>query len=151
MAARLGGDSDDILADINITPFVDIILVVLIIFMVTDKYIQHKSIKVNLPEAATGENTDTTSLGLTLDVDGNLFLDGEPTTPDALRAYIRAEKAKSADLVCLIAADDLTPHGKVIGLIDLVKQEGVAKFAINIHPVPLPPESAKEVAPPSAP
>ena len=149
MASKLGGDNDDILADINITPFVDIILVVLIIFMVTDKYIQHKSIKVTLPEAATGENTDTTSLGLTLDADGNLFLDGEAITPEALRAFIRAEHAKKADLVCLIAADDATPHGKVIGLIDLVRQEGVAKFAINIHPVPLPGDAPQPPATPA--
>lgn len=146
MAAKLGGDRDDIIADINITPFVDIILVVLIIFMVTTSYIVRQSIKVTLPEAATGENTDTTSLGLMLDTAGNLYLDGEPTTADALRAFIREEKAKKPDLICLIAADADTPHGKVVGLIDLVKQEGVVKFAINIEPVTLPPQ-----APPAEP
>lgn len=145
MASKLGGDQDDIIADINITPFVDIVLVVLIIFMVTATYIVKQSIKVTLPEAATGENTDTTSLGLMLDKDGNMFLDGEPITPDSLRTFIRAEKAKKSDLVCLIAADLATPHGKVIGLIDLVKQEGVVKFAINIDPVAAPTE-----APPAA-
>lgn len=142
MAARLGGDSDEIIADINITPFVDIILVVLIIFMVTATYIVRQSIKVTLPEAATGENTDSTSLGLMLDRDGNLFLDGEAITPDALRAFIRQEKAKKPDIICLIAADAATPHGKVVGLIDLVKQEGVAKFAINIEPIQSAPEAA---------
>lgn len=139
MASKLGGDQDEIIADINITPFVDIILVVLIIFMVTATYIVRQSIKVTLPEAATGENTDTTSLGLMLDREGALFLDGEPITNDALRAFIRQEKAKKADLICLIAADEATPHGKVVGLIDLVKQEGVVKFAINIEPVQAPP------------
>lgn len=138
MASKLGGDQDDIIADINITPFVDIVLVVLIIFMVTATYIVKQSIKVTLPEAATGESTETTSLGLMLDKDGGLFLDGEPITPEALRAFIQAEKAKNADLVCLIAADLATPHGKVIGLIDLVKQEGVVKFAINIDPIQTP-------------
>jgi len=147
MASKLGGDSDDIIADINITPFVDIILVVLIIFIVTATYIVKQSIKVTLPEAATGESTDTTSLGLMLDRDGGLYLDGEAITPDALRAFIREEKAKKPDLICLIAADAETPHGKVVGLIDLVKQEGVVKFAINIDPVKLPPEAPQPVAP----
>ncbi len=141
MASKLGGDQDDIIADINITPFVDIILVVLIIFMVAAPMLDRQSIKVTLPEAATGENTETTSLGLMLDASGNLYLDGAATEPDALRAYIRQEKAKKADLICLIAADQATPHGKVVGLIDLVKQEGVTKFAINIEPVQLPPEA----------
>lgn len=141
MASKLGGDQDEIIAEINITPFVDIILVVLIIFMVTATYIVRQSIKVTLPEAATGENTDTTSLGLMLDASGNLYLDGEAITAEALRAFIRAEKAKKPDVICLIAADAATPHGKVIGLIDLVKQEGVVKFAINIEPVQLPTEA----------
>ena len=145
MAAKLGGDDDGIITDINITPFVDIILVVLIIFMVTATYIVRQSIKVNLPEAATGEATDSTSLALTIDAEGQLYLDGEPTTHDALRAFIRSEKARTAaageDLICLIGADRIVTHGAVVELIDLVKQEGVAKFAINIDLKPLPAEA----------
>ena len=62
MAAKLGGNDDDPIVDINITPLVDIILVVLIIFMVTATYIMEPSIKVSLPEAATGEATEALSL-----------------------------------------------------------------------------------------
>jgi biopolymer transport protein ExbD len=155
MAANLGGDDDDAIVDINITPFVDIILVVLIIFMVTTSYIVKQSIKVNLPEAASGESTEDSSLGITIDADKNLLLNGEPTTEEDLRIFIRAEKARmqaeGADVVCLIAADHTVPHGEVVGVIDLVKQEGVAKFAINIDPVPLPAEGSNtntDIAPP---
>jgi biopolymer transport protein ExbD len=153
MAAKLGGDDEDAIVDINITPFVDIILVVLIIFMVTTSYIVKQSIKVNLPEAASGESTEDSSLGITIDADKNLLLNGEPTTEEDLRVFIRAEKermkAQGADVVCLIAADHTVPHGEVVGVIDLVKQEGVAKFAINIDPVPLPTEGSNtDIAPP---
>jgi biopolymer transport protein ExbD len=155
MAAKLGGDDEDAIVDINITPFVDIILVVLIIFMVTTSYIVKQSIKVNLPEAASGESTEDSSLGITIDADKNLLLNGEPTTEEDLRIFIRAEKARmqaeGADVVCLIAADHTVPHGEVVGVIDLVKQEGVAKFAINIDPVPLPTEGSNtntDIAPP---
>lgn len=145
MAAKLGGDDDDIIADINITPFVDIILVVLIIFMVTATYIVEQSIKVTLPEAATGEATEDTSLGITLDADRNLLLDGSPTDEPGLRAAIRSAKADAAasgaDVVCLISADHVVSHGEVVHIIDVVKQEGVAKFAINIDPVPPPSEA----------
>lgn len=140
MAAKLGGDDDDAIVDINITPFVDIILVVLIIFMVTATYIVKQSIKINLPEAATGESTDDSSLGITIDAERNLLLNGEPITEAGLRTFIRDEKARLAkedggDLVCLIAADHAVSHGEVVRLIDLVKQEGVARFAINIDPI----------------
>lgn len=134
MAAKLGGNDDDPIVDINITPLVDIILVVLIIFMVTATYIMEPSIKVSLPEAATGEATEATSLGLLVTADGTLYLDGVVITEPALREFIRAEKAKTKDLTCLIAADGGVDHARVVWLIDLVKQEGVAKFAINIDP-----------------
>ena len=142
MASRLGGGDDEPITDINITPFVDIILVVLIIFMVTATYIVKQGIKVNLPDAATGEATESTSLGLSLATDGTLYLDGVAITEDALRARIRDEQAKKSDVVCLIAADRDVRHGAVVRLIDLVKQEGVAKFAINIDPMALPSEAA---------
>lgn len=153
MASRLGGGDDEPITDINITPFVDIILVVLIIFMVTATYIVKQGIKVNLPDAATGEQTESTSLGLSLAKDGALYLDGVPITEDALRTRIRDEKAKDSEVVCLIAADRGVLHGEVVRLIDLVKQEGVAKFAINIDPMALPPEAAGAIGatPPSVP
>jgi biopolymer transport protein ExbD len=143
MAANLGGDDDDIITAINITPFVDIILVVLIIFMVTTYYIVAPSIKIKLPEAATGEPTESTSLGLTLTVDGQLLLDGEPATEADLRAFIKKEKARDNDVTCLIAADEKVDHGKVVWLIDVVKQEGVTRFAINIDPAVVKAESAR--------
>lgn len=132
MGSRLGGDDDDVIADINITPFVDIILVVLIIFMVTATTIVQSSIKVNLPDAATGEATESTSLGLTLLTDGSLLLDGVAITPDALRDRLRQAKRDTPEVVCLIAADRAVAHGRVIWLIDLIRSEGIAKFAINI-------------------
>ena len=134
MAAKLGGGSDDAITDINITPFVDIVLVVLIIFMVTATYIVAPAIKVNLPEAATGESTDSSSLGLTLAADGQLYLNGEAISEPDLRAFIQQEKSQVEEVTALIAADSTVDHGRVVWLIDLVKQEGVAKFAINIDP-----------------
>jgi biopolymer transport protein ExbD len=141
MAVKLGGDDDDAIVDINITPFVDIILVVLIIFMVTATYIVEQSIKVNLPDAATGEATESTSLAITMDAEANLYLNGEPTSEGALRISIQQAKSvvddngRPIDVICLIGADHSISHGEVVGIIDLVKQEGIAKFAINIEPI----------------
>ena len=132
MGASFGGDDDDVIADINITPFVDIILVVLIIFMVTATTIAKSSIKVNLPEAATGETTESTSLGITLLSDGGLMLDGEPITSEQLTLAVERALQEEDDVVCLIAADRDVQHGRVVWAIDLIKSLGVSKFAINI-------------------
>ena len=126
-----GGDDEPITA-INITPMVDIILVLLIIFMVTASIINAPSIKVELPDAATGEETETTNLGITLDPESNWYLNGEATTEDDVRALIQSEKAAGNEIQVAIAADQVVPHGEVVKVIDVVRQEGVVKFAINI-------------------
>jgi biopolymer transport protein ExbD len=137
MGAKFGGD-DDVIADINITPFVDIILVVLIIFMVTATTIAKQSIQVELPEASTGEATDVTSLGLTLTADGQLLLDGQPVSTAELTDAL--DRAKKNDTVTLISADKSVAHGRVVWLIDMVRSRGIHKFAINI-------DDATKVAP----
>jgi biopolymer transport protein ExbD len=130
---KLTSDEDGI-NDINITPFVDIILVVLIIFMVTATYIVDPSIKVSLPEAATGEAGEDSSLGITLTSEGEMYLNGETVSEERLREVIRREKARDKDVVCLIAADHEVSHGEVVRIIDVVRQEGVARFALNTPP-----------------
>lgn len=146
MGAKFGGD-DDVIADINITPFVDIILVVLIIFMVTATTIVKESLPVTLPDAATGEQTETISLGLTLTAEGGLLLDGEQVTQgalvDALRAAKETAKTEGTDVVCLISADRAVAHGRVVWLLDLVRSQGIGKFAINIdEATKVPPDPA---------
>ena len=150
MGAKIGDDDDGLMAEINITPMVDIILVLLIIFMVTASVINEPAIKVELPEASTGEPTETTSLGIHIAEGGAWYLNGAVIDQEGLRAFIRQERATGAELMALIAADRSVPHGDVVTAIDLVKQEGVLKFAINIDPVALP-RAAAGAAPVVAP
>jgi biopolymer transport protein ExbD len=125
-------DDDAPITAINITPMVDIMLVLLIIFMVTASIINAPSIKVELPDAATGEETETTNLGITLDPESNWYVNGEATTEDGIRALIKSEQDLGNEIQVAIAADKVVPHGEVVKVIDVVRQEGVTKFAINI-------------------
>ena len=123
---------EELIADINITPFVDIILVVLIIFMVTASTIANQSIQINLPDASSGEATETVSLGVTLLDSGKMLLDGEPTTGEALATALASYTDKGSDVVVLISADQMVAHGRVVWLMDLVRSNGIARFAFNI-------------------
>lgn len=134
MAGRLGTTDDDIIADINITPFVDIILVVLIIFMVTATTIVRASIQVELPDAATGAASETLSVGISLFDDGTIAVDGAPATEAELRERLAAATQQSDDVVCLIAADKGVAHGRVVWVMDVVRSQGISKFAIEIDP-----------------
>lgn len=125
-------DSGRMITDINVTPLVDITLVLLIIFMVTTTYIVNPSIKVDLPKAASGSDQSRTTLALTLDKQGVLYLNGERTDDAAVTRYIATELPKNPDLQAIVAADKIVPHGSVVHLIDLVKRAGVRKFAINV-------------------
>ncbi|MBU0550076.1 biopolymer transporter ExbD [Myxococcota bacterium] len=145
----LGGDEDGGIVGINVTPLVDIMLVLLIIFMVASTYIVKESIEVDLPKAATGGETLDTTLSLILKTGGQIYLNGESITPDKLAAECRRQSAKDPKIQAMIAADKTTPHGEVVELIDLIRQNGVVTFAINIDPKaadPLPPSPSGEEA-----
>ena len=135
MAGGAQDDSDDMITQINVVPLVDIILVVLIIFMITANLIAKQSLKVELPEAATGEAAEPTTLALTLDEDGNLYLNGVPTAEPDLLAYLREVAATDSEAQAIIAAHKDRSHGEVVRLIDLIRQHGIYKFALNIEPV----------------
>jgi biopolymer transport protein ExbD len=132
MAAKIGGEDDEPIADINIVPFVDIILVVLIIFMVTTPLIMKPSININLPKAGTGDETTPSELSISINAGGEILLNGKPADETAINAYAQELASKRPDVQAIISADKDVPHGRVVGIIDSVKSGGVKKFAITI-------------------
>jgi len=127
-------ENDDEITGINVTPLVDVMLVLLIIFMVTASYISNQSINVNLPKADTGQvSTQSTNLAFVLDKDSNLFLDGQKLEFDALPDMIKQRAASNPKIQAIIAADQATPHGIVIKLIDTIRKNGITDFAINVE------------------
>lgn len=132
MASKISSDSDEPIAEINIVPFVDIILVVLIIFMVTTPLIMKPSINVNLPKAGTGDETTPSELTVTISADGALRLNGQPSDEAGIGSFASQMAAKRPDVQAIISADKDVPHGRVVSVIDSVKSGGVKKFAITI-------------------
>ncbi len=121
-----------IISEINVTPLVDIMLVLLIIFMVTTTYIVRDAIEVKLPEAATGEPRKVALIAVIVGREGQLAMNGKPVTEEDVRSYIRGERRRGASMEGVIAADRDVAHGKVVHVIDLLRSEGVVKFAINV-------------------
>ena len=140
MAAAASND-DDIITGINVTPLVDITLVLLVILMVTASYVVSKAIPMELPKGATAESTPTT-LSVSVDKDGRTYLDAEPVTEAVLRARVKAAHDKDPETRAVIAADGRSAHAHVVKVIDLLRQEDVTKFAINVDPDDLKPQSA---------
>ena len=135
------GDDDGLIADINVTPLVDITLVLLIIFMVAAPMIANNpSIKVELPKAATGDDTAKSTLALTLQRaesgSPRLFANGAPTDEAHVRTMIPEALEKNGNLQAVIAADKGIAYGDVVHLVDLVKALGVHRFALNTDAAP---------------
>jgi biopolymer transport protein ExbD len=136
MAGGLQDQDDGEITGINVTPLVDVMLVLLIVFMVTSTYIVQQSIQVQLPKAATGENTPKVkNLAFVLDKSGAMFLDGKPISLEDIAVRVQAEKSAdpNVQLQALVAADKETPHGFVVSLIDAVRRQGITDLAINVE------------------
>jgi biopolymer transport protein ExbD len=123
-----------IIAEINVTPLVDIMLVLLIIFMLTAHLIARQALEIELPRASQSTALPPTTLAIALKADGAIFLNDSPVTPEALRAAIRAAVAKDPKTQAVVAGDKRVSHGRVVWVLDTVKSLGITQFAIQIDP-----------------
>jgi biopolymer transport protein TolR len=146
MAGAPQNNNPDMITAINVTPLVDITLVLLIVFMVTATYIVKATIDVELPRAASGGDTVGEMLSVIIkQADGGEAKRGEPcdviavngalSDEDALKGALRAALAKDKDAKVIISADRACSHGEFVHVVDVVKEEGITKFAINIEKV----------------
>ena len=130
-----GGGRNAAIVGINITPMVDVMLVLLVILMVSANWIVKKQIKIELPKAATGESSGGKSQGPTtilVHKDGGLFVDDKPVTAAELNARLVALAAKDKEATVIISADKEANHGKVVEVMDAARGAGLRKFAITV-------------------
>jgi biopolymer transport protein ExbD len=126
-------DDEGVISEINIIPFVDIVLVLLIIFMVTSTAIVKAALEVELPKAAAAGQAVETTLNIVFTLDRKLMLDGAELTREELAASIRREADRNPTAQAVISADTGVAYGEVVRIIDLVKQNGIETFALNIE------------------
>jgi biopolymer transport protein ExbD len=147
MAGSSPSNDDEILAGINVTPLVDITLVLLVVMMITAKAIVSQALPMDLPKAATGnEQQDVFSVSLAATGETAVNQQRVPNE-DAILSMAREAHAKNAEVRAVIKADGQVPHGRVVRVMDLLKQAGVSKVAFGVSPVPsepgAPPASSK--------
>jgi biopolymer transport protein ExbD len=133
MASISAGRGRAPIVGINVTPMVDVVLVLLIIMMVSATYIVSQSLKVELPKTASSDDAVAKTYVVTITKDGKYFFNDQPITKDALASELRAARAAAKDVSLVITADQNAFHGQVVGVIDVAKVEGISKFAINVE------------------
>ncbi|ACO04428.1 MAG TPA: biopolymer transporter ExbD [Persephonella sp.] len=128
---RLIDEDDKEISEINMTPFVDIILVVLIIFMATATFIVEGKIPLNLPKAETGEPKEikVKRIEITILKTGELFINDKKINPDLLEEKLKQLKGK--DTVVVLRADQSIEFQKVVSIIDTCRKVGLEKYMIE--------------------
>lgn len=124
-------DESGAITDINVTPFVDVVLVLLVVFIVTAKLIIARGVEIDKPKAATGGDVQST-LRVSVDASGELFVNGDKFGSDsAAVSRIKEIAASSSKPKAIIAGDRKTAYGGVMRAIDLVQQAGVTAIALE--------------------
>jgi biopolymer transport protein TolR len=122
------------LAEINITPLVDVVLVLLIIFMVTAPVLQ-SGIDVSVPKTRTVKQITQQRLVLTIDREQNVFLGDKPVNLANLPSLLHQPNTDPANQIIYLRADERVPFGAFASLMDAVKQAGITNISIVTQPL----------------
>jgi biopolymer transport protein TolR len=133
MAFSAKGRTQTAMSDINITPLVDVVLVLLLIFMVTAPVLQ-SGVQVAVPQTRTVNQLTEEHLVVTIDKDRNIFLQDKPVNIHDLPAIL-ARNPKNEKKVVYVRADEAVPFGAFASVMDAVKQAGIANISIVTQPI----------------
>ena len=137
MAMSSGNDSGGVMADINVTPLVDVMLVLLIIFMITTPLMNHK-VKVQLPEAVVEKKEEKKQqippVTIAVTESGALFLNDEPSTKQAIESRLSVEAQKTPQPPVQIRGDKTTPYSMVNEIVKIAQAQGMAKVGFVTTP-----------------
>ncbi len=130
--SRRGGKSGPIMG-INVTPMVDVMLVLLVIMMVSAVYIVSQTLKVSLRKTANSDAPAESPFAVTITKEGRYIYEQKPIEEAGLVQKLHQAKQKTKDPSLVVTADKESFHGDVVHVIDLAKSEGITKFAINVE------------------
>ena len=125
--------NDGFVSEINIVPFVDVVLVILIIFLVISPTFIKPGFDIHLPKAQTAKRPENVKVILSIDIEGLFYINQKPVGGKELNEKLKKMVEKNKDMKAVIAADKDVAHGNVISLIDLVRKAGIRKFAVSVE------------------
>jgi biopolymer transport protein ExbD len=128
-----GGRAKGGISGINVTPLVDVVLVLLVILMVASTYIVAQTLKVQLPRAKSTDGTADKPTKVEILKDGKLRWNEVAVAESELPEKMKAAVAADAEMSLVVSADKEVQHGNVVHVLDLAKLAGITKFAINVQ------------------
>jgi biopolymer transport protein ExbD len=132
--ASVADEEEEAVTGINVTPLVDITLVLLIIFMATAHIIAHRSMNLSLPKAAHADQTPTQSLQIVLEADKTLLLNNQKVTVEELAVNLGQMARLDPGLKVTVLGDERVTWGDMAGVIDTVRGAGITKISTEVQP-----------------
>jgi len=127
------GGRGGMIVGINVTPMVDVVLVLLVILMVSATWIVSQSMKVDLPNTATSDGSAASLAAVTIGAKGELLFNEEPVTEAQLKGKLAAAGKKGDDITLIVSADKVAQHGLVVHVLDLARSNNITKFAVQVE------------------
>ncbi len=125
-----GGDSDEVLSEINITPMVDVMLVLLVVFIITAPLMTN-AIKVNLPDTETTVQIEEPKKPVVLSIDeqGRIYLDKDEYSLDVIESELANRKLQDPEIRLNLNADETVPYGTVAKVMVLIEKAGISRLS----------------------
>jgi biopolymer transport protein ExbD len=134
MAFNSFSDDDGVLSEINITPLVDVMLVLLVAFIVTAPLMSN-AVQVNLPKtAATAAPIDSKAYTISVDAQGVIYLDKRAIAQQAVESELTALRAEHPDLTLHLQADEGVPYGTVAKVMASIERSGISRLSVLTDP-----------------
>ena len=127
------GGRGGMIVGINVTPMVDVVLVLLVILMVSATWIVSQSMKVDLPNTATSDGSAASLAAVTVSPKGELLFNDQPVTEAQLKQKLAEAGKKGADVTLIVSADKAAQHGIVVHVLDLARSHNITKFAVQVE------------------
>lgn len=126
-------EETSLLSSINVTPFVDVVLVLLVIFMVTAPMIAKDLIDLKLPSAKSTDRKALTEFGVAINRQGVILVNGQPRSEEGLRQEVAMALTNDKNVQALISADEEAAYRHIVKVIDILKTSGLEKFALQVE------------------
>lgn len=132
MAMAAGSNDDEVIDGINITPMVDVILVLLVIFMVTANFLKKESININLPKVQAADPNVSETKQVALTRDGKILLEGQSVNEEKLVSELQRELKFRPNMRLTLSADEKLSYGTIMQLMGVIRKAGVTRVALSV-------------------
>lgn len=123
-------ERDNTEQEINISPLIDIVFILLIFFMVSATFVKDYDLDINRPKASSSTASSSKAIRVHIDSTGEVFIDGQPVRTWVVQNYVRDKLSNSSDSTVLVIADEGVAAGKLIEVVDQCRMAGAANVGV---------------------